>query len=138
MSSANSAQKQAVETAESAPAKPAAPRPEASKPRWPRVNASIDTALRVLSLVGLGFLKPIVSMARGEDPRAHMRQLWLDLGAPLLASAGISYFGNTPTVVSYTSIVAAFAFSAFVGVFFGYYPARKAAFLDPIEALRYE
>jgi nitrate/nitrite transport system permease protein len=70
---------------------PAKPAPPPAKPVMKRVNAGIDAVIRALSLIGLGFLKPVVAMCRGEDPRAHMRQLWLDLGAPILAIAAFLF-----------------------------------------------
>jgi putative ABC transport system permease protein len=54
------------------------------------------------------------------------------------ASEVISRTRGWPTVTSPGSILIAFLFSACVGVFFGFYPARKASQLDPIDALRYE
>jgi putative ABC transport system permease protein len=53
-------------------------------------------------------------------------------------SLAISYFGVLSTTISWQAIILAFGVSAGIGIAFGYYPARRAASLNPIEALRYE
>ena len=50
----------------------------------------------------------------------------------------LSSINHWPTLVSPTAVIVAFLFSAAVGMVFGFYPARKASLLDPIDALRYE
>ena len=54
------------------------------------------------------------------------------------ASKLVSQFFKWPTLISINALFLSFSFAGGVGIFFGFYPARKAAKLDPIEALRYE
>jgi putative ABC transport system permease protein len=62
----------------------------------------------------------------------------LGIGLGIGGARLLTIIKEWPTLISPDSIVIAFAFSAAVGVFFGFYPARKASQLDPIDALRYE
>ena len=55
-----------------------------------------------------------------------------------LVAFGVTYFGILQTTVSLSSILLAFGVSAAIGIIFGYYPARRASQLSPIDALRYE
>ena len=56
----------------------------------------------------------------------------------LVFTKAVSLVAGWPTLVSPAAIAGGFVFSAIVGVFFGYYPARRASLLNPIDALRYE
>ena len=74
--------------------------------------------------------------AKGKDILAQFLIESVIIG--LLATVGVSLFIGWPVSITLYSIVISFLVCTITGVFFGWYPARKAAELEPISALRYE
>ncbi|MBN1825053.1 MAG: ABC transporter permease [Candidatus Eisenbacteria bacterium] len=62
----------------------------------------------------------------------------IGIGIAFAVSGLLERFADLPVLITPSSVLLAVVFSGAVGIFFGYYPARKAAALDPIDALRYE
>ncbi len=113
------------------------------------IAEAASTTARVMAVL-LGSVASISLLVGGIGSRDIMLQFLVE--AVVMAATGgligiflgigssevLKEWAQWPTLISPTIVAIAFLFSGAVGVFFGFYPAKKAANLDPIEALRYE
>ena len=86
----------------------------------------------------LAKLKELIGWDEFADYRAEAEAEGRKVGLGIGCACLVAEFVGMPVVVTLWSILISFSVAAAVGIFFGFYPARKAAQLRPIEALRYQ
>ncbi len=108
-------------------------------------TAPVDMGSLRTSVNATGAVQTVVTVQVGSQISGQILELYADYNSmvkrgQLLAKIDPRNFQaqGWPTLVSALSVLISFAFATAIGIFFGYYPAHKAAALDPIDALRYE
>ena len=106
-------------------------------PEWRKLSPARQQEIAVRLAVGarsrdilMQFLTEAVTLSIGGG----VIGIGIGVGCSKLVTSQLGW----PTLTSTDSIILAFSVSAAIGIFFGFYPARKASQLDPIDALRYE
>lgn len=90
-------------------------------------------------IIGVAAVIAMIGIGRGASVSVQEKIASLGNNMLVILSGSTTQGGiGWPTIVSADAIILAWLFSSAVGIFFGFYPARKAAHLDPIQAMRYE